>query len=558
MTTKRIELRRRSRSCSPCGGLLGGVLYDPHVAAHPVAQPAVAADQALAGFSLGDTESLVRSSRTSSARARRPEDPRPARARLPAAGPRDGRSDLLREVPRAPRARRSRWRRTTSSQRAGSARSRSRDTSSDGARVRREGACISPTTARTLRSDRRRAARARPLRGGVPGLRHDGRAEAEPRRLLACLVRARAAGRRERAIDAMELALDARAGIARADGLDARPARASSTGTRASSTSPESLLPAGARRVPRLRVRARCARAGRGRAREPERERSSSRSRQSTRSRFRSSSPSSATCTRTAGRKLSQRPVRPHGRHRPPPHRERCQRPISRRRSTTRTTASVLPPPSSLRGWLSASGRASTGTTASPGHSSATVAVRRRSAHSQRALRLGTLRRVALLPPRDDRALPRRRGRGDAVVHGGARAEPALLAPVGTGGREGGRSREEARRRPSPRLPPRPPIARRGAPPTRSATSRSTSSAASSRRATASACSTSSTSPRSRPFQAPRARSRDGADASTPPRRPARSARARTSPCGGAPLTLNRRALPIAIPRTRLPPGRAV
>ena len=49
---------------------------------------------------------------------------------------------------------------------------------------------------------------------------------------------------------------------------------------------------------------------------------------------------------------------------------------------------------------------------------------------SQRSLRLGHARCLVLLPPRDDRALPRPGRRRAALVPARARHEPALLAPL--------------------------------------------------------------------------------------------------------------------------------
>lgn len=58
--SKRIGLVAAVAAVLAIGGLLGGLLADgPASAPVPVAQPAVAADQALAGFSLGDTEGTV-------------------------------------------------------------------------------------------------------------------------------------------------------------------------------------------------------------------------------------------------------------------------------------------------------------------------------------------------------------------------------------------------------------------------------------------------------------------------------------------------------------------
>ncbi len=59
MTTKRIAVAAGLAVVLAVGGLLGGLLSDRTSSAPAVAQPAVAADQALAGFSLGDTQATV-------------------------------------------------------------------------------------------------------------------------------------------------------------------------------------------------------------------------------------------------------------------------------------------------------------------------------------------------------------------------------------------------------------------------------------------------------------------------------------------------------------------
>ena len=151
----------------------------------------VAADQALAGFSLGDTEGLVQQLQdVVRENPRGHEVAQPARPRLPAARPRDRRSDLLHEVrgrprpgtcaraarppgderPRLARARASRVSRRALARPEGHG-----DLARHGSQLRRRGRC---------------ARRARPLRGGVHRLRSAGRAEAGAGRLLPRLLRA--------------------------------------------------------------------------------------------------------------------------------------------------------------------------------------------------------------------------------------------------------------------------------------------------------------------------------------------------------------------------------
>ena len=146
-------------------------------------------------------------------------------------------------------------------------------------------------------------------------------------------------------------------------------------------------------------------------------------------------------------------------------------------RCSTRSTAPASAAPS---------GRRSTATTCSAGRSRGTASAPRRSRYSQHGAPPRHAGRAQVLPPRDDRALPRPRRRGAHVVPARARAQPALLAPLGAG-------REEVRVDEAPRRPRRrrrrsrcSRRSRRRR--TRSATSRSTASAASRSRATASTC----------------------------------------------------------------------
>ena len=90
----------------------------------------------------------------------------------------------------------------------------------------REAHALSPTTARNYGVIGDAEIELGRYRAGVPRLRHDEPAPAEPLLLLARLLRPRAdRPHAPRAISAMKLAIDAATDTARADRLDARPAR---------------------------------------------------------------------------------------------------------------------------------------------------------------------------------------------------------------------------------------------------------------------------------------------------------------------------------------------
>ena len=234
----------------------------------------------------------------------------------------------------------------------------------------------------------------------------------------------------------MKLAVDAATGDGRADGLDARPAR-------------QALL------QPRpLR---------RGRARVPARERGlpaatptgSTRSPPAQAARGnapRRRSPPSARAVEldpaAAVRRRARRPVR--GRRQAGARAaavradRRDREAAARERRAHRPRDRALPgrprhPPaatrSSSRADGRASGRRSTATTCSPGRSRAT-AVRRGAAVLAARAAARHAGRAEVLPPRDDRALPRARRRGADVVPARAGAEPALLACCGRRSRE--------------------------------------------------------------------------------------------------------------------------
>ena len=209
-----------------------------------------------------------------------------------------------------------------------------------------------------------------------------------------------------------------------------------------------------------------------------------------------------------------RRPQRP--RHRALRRRPRHRAARTRSRSRARATPS---------------GRASSATTCSAGRSRATASAREALAWSKRVASARHAGRAQVLPPRLDRRVSRRPRRRAGVVPARARAQPALLGPLGAGRPEGsapmkqlvvlaGRRRRAARagRRagaPARQLHDQPLRARRG------------------RRATGSTSATSSTWRRSRRSR----RAQQGVDAGVyarahrarPPRharRPARCARA--------------------------------
>src|SRR5581483_701037 len=277
--------------------------------------------------------------------------------------------------------------------------------------------------------DRRRRDRARPVPDCLPRLRHDDALAAQPLRVRPRLVRARAHrshGGRDQGDEARARRRD---GHRRAGGVDARAARQALLQPRPL-PGRRARVPARGRDLPQLRLRARRAGDGRSGTR-PAGERD--------RVRPPRSRPDPAAAVR-------RDPRRPLPRHRPPRARRSAVRtdrrdraPAARERRPRRPRDRAVrrrprPPPAACA--RPRSHRPARATVDRRGRRAGVGARAERPVRARTAL-LATRAparhagRRQVLPPRDDRALPRPTDRRPYVVPARARAQPALLAAVG-------------------------------------------------------------------------------------------------------------------------------